>query len=153
MSNKRKIRQAGADLNDPVRAKVAALAGSAHVAETTPVDLPVLGITVHLRSINRTEAMKVGTYAMGGDVDDIEGRGFVGVLRWMLVDDKGRHLIESYTGAANFVANLDEDDFKELFVVVGELNAHLNDDGDDEDDDEESDGAPPVGEVEAGKSS
>lgn len=145
MSNKRKIKRTPADL-DPVRAKIAELVAGGVVEDLVPVDLPRLEVTVHLRRIGRTEVLKMGAYAAADDPEDMQGRGIVGILRWMLVDDKGRTYLDSYEASARFLSNLHDEDFQVLFEAVSDLRPDGLDDEDDEGDDVDE-----VDAVDAGK--
>lgn len=154
MSNKPRNRKRARSVEeelDPVRAAIADVVAGGVVEPLHPVDLPKLGVTVHLRKIDRTEALRLGAYAMAGDEDDFGGKGIIGVIRFSLVDDLGKYLLGTMDAAAKFLRNLDDEDFAALLEATDDLNNREGDEDDEDDPDGEGDDEPELDVVEVGK--
>lgn len=106
------------------RRQFEALLGEAVAPGVHAVFLPKLGIDVYLRTeIGQADMVRIGAYASGGDADDVEARGILATVRYLVCDEDGKALIRSITEASRFIDRLPPEDFIELGRAVEEINA------------------------------
>ncbi len=99
------------------RAYVQKLLDNARKRDTMIVHLPACGQDIELyTSLNRDQQLRV--LAAAGDDEDSSIRRLVGILRFTLVDDDRKLLLNSFDEAARFVNGLDAED---MGVLIEEL--------------------------------